>query len=477
VIAMTATAIDPDVRRAAPESEPFRWPPLVVVLAGTFMTFLDFFIVNVALPSMQSDLHAGTDAVELVVAGYGVAFAAGMITGGRLGDLYGRRRMFALGLSLFTITSAACGLAPDAGGLVAARVLQGAAGALITPQVLAILGTVYAGAHRGRAFAAYGLTMGFAGVLGQLIGGALIQADIAGSGWRGTFLINVPVGIAALAAVRRVVPESRGARARVDGTGAGLLTSAVVAAVLPLVEGRSHGWPLWTWVSLAVAPVLLTLFVVHQRGLARDGRAPLVDVAIFGQRSFSAGSAVAFTFALVPPAFFFVLALYLQQGRGFTPLFSGTVFAMLGAGFFAAMLTAGAMAARLGRQILAAGALVVALGCVALAEAAHATSSADLLPGLFVAGFGMGMVLVPVADVALAAVAPHHAGAASGVLATAQQVGAALGVAVVGVVFFDALGGAHFAHAFAVSLLVLAALTTLTAGLVQLLPSPERGDG
>ncbi|HEU5267431.1 MAG TPA: MFS transporter, partial [Jatrophihabitans sp.] len=240
------TTLAPDRRIAQPETQP-GWAPLLVVLAGTFVTFLDFFIVNVALPAIRSDLHAGASAVSLVVAGYGLTFAAGMITGGRLGDLYGRRRMFALGLALFTLTSLLCGLAPTAGILVAARMLQGAAGALLTPQVLAILGSTYVGARRAKAFAAFGFAMGIAGVLGQLIGGALIQADVAGLGWRTIFLINVPVGLLAVPLVRRVVPESRGPRARLDLVGAVLGTATIAALVLPLVEGREHHWPLWTW--------------------------------------------------------------------------------------------------------------------------------------------------------------------------------------------------------------------------------------
>jgi EmrB/QacA subfamily drug resistance transporter len=471
---MTAAVLELPPADDAGHAQPFRWAPLLVVLTGTFMTFLDFFIVNVALPSMQADLHAGADAVELVVAGYGVAFAVGMISGGRLGDLYGRRRMFTTGLVLFTLTSLACGLAPSAGVLVAARVLQGAAGAMLTPQVLAILGTVYVGAHRARAFAAYGLAMGFAGVLGQLIGGALIQADIAGSSWRGVFLINVPVGAAAIACVRRCVPESHGVRTSLDLGGAALLTAGLVALVLPLVEGRSHGWPEWTILCLVAAPLLLGCFGLQQLRRGRTGRAPLVEFAIFGNRAFSVGSAIGLAFALVPPSLFFVLALYLQQGRGFSPLFSGEVFAAVGVGFFAALLTAEAMAVRLGRQVLAVGSLVVAAGCLLLAAAAHTSSALELAPGLAVAGFGIGMVLVPVSNVALAEVAAHHAGAAAGVLATAQQVGGALGVAVTGVVFYDALGAGHFAHAFAVSLVVLSVLTAATAGLVQLLPR-QRG--
>jgi EmrB/QacA subfamily drug resistance transporter len=441
------------------------WAPLLVVLAGTFVTFLDFFIVNVALPSIQTDLHAGPSAVSLVVAGYGLTFAVGMITGGRLGDLYGRQRMFAVGLALFTLTSAACGLAPSIGMLVAARFLQGAAGALLTPQVLAILGTVYAGSRRATAFAAYGFTMGVAAVLGQLIGGALIQADVFGLGWRAIFLINIPVGLAALPLVARVVPESRGVRSRLDLVGTALVTAAVTALVLPLVEGRERGWPLWTWVSLALAPALAAAFVRHQRGHA----APLVELALFRDRCFALGSMIGLTFALVPAAFFFVLALYLQQGRGFDALFSGAVFAAVGVGYFGALFVVGPLAVRLRHQVLAVGAVLVAAGCIVLASATDATSSLDLAPGLALVGFGIGMVLVPLSSTVLAGVDPQHAGSAAGVLSTAQQVGGALGIAVIGVVFF---GGATITGAFTVCLWTLAGLAVMTAGLTQLLKSP-----
>jgi EmrB/QacA subfamily drug resistance transporter len=460
---MTTLTLAPPIPRSTGDTG---WAPLLVVLAGTFVTFLDFFIVNVALPAMHTDLHAGPAAMSLVVAGYGLTFAAGMITGGRLGDLFGRRRMFALGLALFTLTSAACGLAPTAGALVVARMLQGAAGALLTPQVLAILGTVYEGARRGTAFAAYGFAMGIAGVLGQLLGGALIQADIAGLGWRAIFLINVPVGLVALPLVTRVVPESRGARARLDLAGTLLGTAAVTALVLPLVEGREHGWPLWTWLSLAAAPVLGGVFVAHQRRRSALGRAPLVDLGLFRSRTFAVGSLAAMTFALVPSSFFFVLALYLQQGRGYTALFSGIVFTAVGAGYFAALLLATAIARRLGRQVLALGAVLVAAGALLLAQAAHATSAWELTPGLALVGFGIGAVLVPLSATVLAGIDPRQAGSAAGVLSTAQQVGGALGVAVIGVVFFAA---GPVEHAFVVSLEVVAGLTLGTAALAQLL--------
>lgn len=461
------------------------WGPLLVVLAGTFMALLDFFIVNVALPSIQSGLHASRAAVQLIIAGYGLTFATGMITGGRLGDLYGRRRMFMAGLALFTLTSAACGLAPSAGLLIGARVLQGAAGALMTPQVLAIIGVVYAGPRRDRAFAAYGLAMGFAGVLGQLLGGAIITASVGGSGWRGIFLINVPVGLIALVLARRVIPElggptvlsstGRGSTGRLDLAGTALATAGLAAVVAPLIEGQQYGWPAWTWASLAAAPVLLGGFAVHQRRRAAAGRSPLVDPALFRSRSFSAGSLAALAFGLVPPSFFFVLALFLQDGLGLSPLLSGEVFAAVGAGYFAAMMLATGLARRMGRQVLALGAAVVAAGALLLAAADGGASWAPLpwvalLPGLAVTGFGIGLVLVPLSATVLAGVDPGHAGAAAGVLATAQQVGGAVGVALVGVMFYRSLGAGAFSHAMTVALILLAGLTAATAALVQLLP-------
>ncbi|HEY6495018.1 MAG TPA: MFS transporter [Trebonia sp.] len=217
---------------------------LPVLLAGTFISLLDFFIVNVALPDTQGSLHASPSAIQFIVAGYGLALAAGLITAGRLGDLYGRRRMYVLGLSLFTVASAACGLAPSATLLVTARVAQGAAAALLIPQILGTINTIYPPQKRAKAFAGYALAMGFGAVFGQLIGGVLIRLDLAGLGWRSIFLINVPIGLAAAILARRVVPETkaRGA-ARIDLFGTVLLSLGLVAIVLPLVEGQQQGWP------------------------------------------------------------------------------------------------------------------------------------------------------------------------------------------------------------------------------------------
>jgi MFS family permease len=306
------------------------WAPLPVVLAGTFMVVLDFFIVNVALPSMQGDLHTTSGAIEWVVAGYALTSAIFLIAAGRLGDRIGHRRAFSVGLALFTLASAACGAASTAPVLVLARLAQGGAAALLMPNVLSIIGVLYAGADRIRALSAYGTVMGLAAVGGQLIGGVLVQANVAGLGWRSCFLINVPIGVAALALAPRLIPESRSERtAGVDMLGTVLVSAGLTAILLPLVEGRQHGWPAWTWLSLAAGPIILAGFGAHQRRLARQGGSPLIDAALFRERSFSAGLVTQVAFWAGQASFFLVLALYLQQGRGLSALNAGLVFTIL----------------------------------------------------------------------------------------------------------------------------------------------------
>lgn len=446
---------------------------LLVLLTATFMTALDIFIVNVAIPAIQGDLHAGTAAVQWVVAGFGLAVATGLVTAGRLGDVFGRRRMFALGLALFTATSAACGLAPGSGTLVAARVLQGLSAALMGPQVLAILQTAYTGKAQARAFSMYGLTMGVGAVFGQLIGGVLIRADILGLGWRACFLINVPVGIAALALTPRVLAESRAPRRpRLDNTGVLLSTSAVVALVLPLIQGRALGWPVWTWLCLAGSAVLGAVFVAHQRRVGAAGGDPVLDTGLFRLRGFALGAVAQLVFWIGQASFFLVLALYLQAGRGLSALASGTVFLSIGCGYLLTSTTAHLISARLGARTVPAGALIMAAGLAGLWAAVHASGTAgslwELVPGLFVDGVGMGMVIAPLTHTALAGVPAAMVGSASGAVATIQQISGALGIALIGILFYGALGNGapgHYPHAFALSLAALTALELLLAAL------------
>jgi EmrB/QacA subfamily drug resistance transporter len=458
---------------------------LPVVLTAAFMITLDFFIVNVAIPSLQRELHAGAAAIQWVVAGFGLAVAAVLITASRLGDAFGRRRVFTVGLVLFTITSAACGLAPTAGLLVAGRVLQGISAGLMTPQVLAILRTSYSGQAQARAFSMFGLSLGIGAVSGQLIGGLLIRADVFGLDWRTCFLINVPVGAAAVALTPRVVPESRGpARAALGIPGMVIASVALVAIVLPLIQGRQAGWPAWTWPSLAGGCLLLAAFAWYQHRVAARGGAPLIDPALFRERAVTTGLLAQFVFWTGQASFFLVLALYLQEGRGLTALASGVVFTAIGAGYLVTSSTAHHLARLLGRQVIAVGAVIMAAGLALLwAGAAAGAGGAGseggagvgwLVPGLLVDGLGMGMVLAPLAVTVLARVSPQHAGPAAGVLSTVQQVGNALGVALLGIVFYGALGGG-VPHAFRGCLIFLIAVELVLAGLVQLLPKDPAG--
>jgi EmrB/QacA subfamily drug resistance transporter len=457
------------------------WAPLAVILCGTFVYVLDFFVVNVALPSIQRGLAASPAAIEWIVAGYGLSSAAFLITGGRLGDHYGRRKMFCAGIAVFTVASALCGAAPDAGFLIAARLAQGIGGAVMAPNVLSILGTTYSGPARVKAISVYGMVMGLAAVGGQLIGGLLISANVAGLGWRLIFWVNVPVGIAALALARRLVPESRaaesgtGSAGRLDLRGAALLTAALVAILLPLLDGRQQRWPAWSWACLAAGPVILGLFAVHLRRAARHAGHPLLDPAIFAVRAFRAGVACQLLFYCQTAAGYLLLALYLQEGRGLSPMKAGGVFAVLAAGFIATSLRAPALTMRFGRRVVTIGALLAALGNVLLILAVlpggPGAPLVALFPGLFLVGAGQGLCLTPLTTTVLSHADATRAGSVSGALATAQQVGNAVGVAVSGLIFYGLLADGHrYATAYRWSMAEMGVLLVGVAALTFTIP-------
>jgi MFS family permease len=387
--------------------------------------------------------------------------------------------MFCAGLALFTLASAACGVAGSATELVAARLVQGVAGALLMPNVLSVIGVAYSGEDRIKALSWYGLVMGLAAVSGQLIGGLLVDWNPAGLGWRSCFLINVPIGALALVAAPQLVRESREPNSSgVDWIGTVLVTTGLTAIVFPLVEGRQHGWPLWTWLSLGAAPLLLGSFVAHQRRLARGaGREPLLDLALFRDRAFSAGLLAQLVFWSGQASFFLVLALYAQEGRGMSALKSGLLFTVLAASYLAASMRAPALAVKHGRRVLTAGALTLAAGhAVLLAGVAIIGvdgSVGVLVPGLLLVGAGMGLGIAPLATIIMSAMRPEQAGAASGALATFQNVGNAIGVAVIGVVFYGALH-AGFAVALERSEATLAAVLLIVAAATRLLPARVR---
>jgi MFS family permease len=475
---------------------------MAVLMAGTFVFVLDFFIVNVAIPSTQAELGATDSQIQLVVATYAIAIASLLILGGRLGDLFGRRRVFMIGLALFTVSSALCGAAPGITTLLVGRVLQGIGAALFAPQVLSIIGVTFAGDERRRAVTTYGLVMGLAAAGGQLIGGALIALDLLGLDWRACYLVNVPIGIAALALAPRAIAESTaavsapgstgtgraagaeraavpgraaGTGERLDLLGAALAGATLVAIVLPLVEGRHQGWPLWTFASLAAAVPLATAFALRQRRLAATGGAPLVHPELFRERAFTVGVLASVVFYAGMASFFLVLAVYLQDGCGLSALDSGLVFTALAAGYLVASAGAEALAPRFGRQVLAAGGVVraTALAGLALTVAAIGTGGSPLLlvPALAVDGIGMGLLTAPLVATVVGGMDPRHAGAASGVLSTAQQVGNTIGVAAIGAIFYGAIGPhGEYAGAFELALVAVAAVCLAVAALVQLLP-------
>jgi EmrB/QacA subfamily drug resistance transporter len=449
---------------------------MAVLMAGTFVFVLDFFIVNVAIPSTQADLGASDSQVQLIVATYAIAISALMILGGRLGDLLGRRRLFMAGLALFTASSALCGAASGIELLLVGRSLQGIGAALFAPQVLSIIGVTFDGDERRRAVTTYGLTMGLAAAGGQLIGGALIALNLFDLDWRACYLVNVPIGIAALAIAPRAIPESRAeGRQRLDLLSAVLAAATLVAIVLPLIEGRRLGWPAWTFASLAAAVPLALAFARRQRRLAAAGGEPLVHPDLFRERAFTVGVLTSVVFYVGMGSFFLVLAIYLQEGTGLSALDSGLVFTPLALGYLFASAGAEALAPRFGRQVLAAGGVVraVALAGLALTVGAIGTGGSPLLlvPALAVDGIGMGLLTAPLVATVVGAMDPRHAGAASGVLSTAQQVGNTIGVAAIGAIFYGAIGpSGDFAGAFELALIAVAAVCLAVAALVQLLP-------
>lgn len=429
----------------APTPDRRRWLALVVLLVAGFMDLLDVTIVNVALPTIQSDLNAPYADLEWVVSGYLLGFAATLITGGRLGDLYGRKTILLVGLTLFTLASLACGIAPGPAWLIAARIVQGATAGLMIPQILAIMHVSFPTDERGKVLGIWGGVLGSASVAGLIVGGILVQTNLFGLAWRPIFLVNVPVGMLAVPAAMVLVRQSRSATAdRLDPIGTILAIGAVLLLAYPLTEGRSLGWPVWTFVLMAAAGLVLAIFVAYERHRSATIGSPLVVLNLFRERSFSAGMAVWLLFWIALGGYFLVWTLYLQAGLGWTPLRAGLTASPLA---IAAAAGAGTsvqvFVPRYGRMVLFAGAMINAAGFgLYLYLAAHygsAITSVQMFVPLAISGFGFGLYVAPTVDLILSGVPAHDAGSASGQLSTIQQVGMALGVALAGVFLFTQL--------------------------------------
>ncbi|MEU2877361.1 MFS transporter [Streptomyces sp. NPDC007070] len=448
---------------------------LFTVLLGAALPLIDFFIVNVALPTIGRDLHTGEAVLELVVAGYGVAYAVLLVLGGRLGDLFGRRRLFLGGMAAFGLTSLACGLAPDAWTLVAARVAQGASAAAMLPQVLATIQATTAGPRRAKAMGLYGATAGLSMVAGQILGGVLVAADLWGTGWRSVFLVNVPVVVAGLLLAVRAVPETRSERPEpVDGPGTVLLALSLLTLLAPLTEGRAAGWPLWTWLSLAAFPLVTAAFYAVERRADRLGRTPLVPPSLFRLVSLRRGLTLIVPFSIGFSGFMFVIAVALQQGAGLGPVSAGLALAPMAVVFFLVSLAGPRLVARFGTRVVAAGAVVQLVGMGLMALTVHASwphvGLLALLPGAAVAGAGQALQLPIIFRIVLSEVPAARAGVGSGVMVTTQQSALALGVATLGTLFLSLVPATGMGDALVITLLVQLAGVVLTGLLSLRLP-------
>ncbi len=465
---------------AAPD--PRRWRALPVLLAASFMGLLDVFIVNVAAPSIQNDLHATFGELQWVIAGYTLAYAVALVTGGRIGDRIGRRRAFLIGAAAFTLASAGCALAPTAEWLIAVRIAQGLGAALLLPQVLATIQVSFPPEERARALGAYGMTLGLASASGQLVGGGLLAIVPDSIGWRAVFAVNVPIGIAILVLAPRLVPETRrDGRVAYDVPGVILLTGALSLVLLTLVQS-ANGWPAWSLPALAGALATFGLFWWHERRLERRGGDPLLRTRLLSHPAFRAGAASVLALLMTNAGLFLLLAYHLQEGLGLRPLPSGLVFAPAAIGFAVVSLRGSGWAARYGMQVLTYGAIVQAVSYVAVALIAYVSGRTlqpwAILPALAAAGLGTGAVFSPIYAMVLARVPADDAGAAAGALLTATQVGAALGVAVLGRIYVQLLGSTPgrrdvpfdtLTAAFSGSMLVLAAGTLVVFALLRVL--------
>jgi EmrB/QacA subfamily drug resistance transporter len=453
--------------------DPRRWWALVVVLAATFMALLDSFIVNVAIPSIQTNLQVSSSDIQFILAGYTLAYAVLLITGSRLGDLHGRKRLFLSGMLGFIVASALCGAAPSAMYLILFRVLQGVTAAAMMPQVLTMIQVSFPD-HEAKAIGMYGATIGIATVSGQLLGGYLIRQNLFDLGWRSVFLVNVPIGMAALLAGIPLLKESRNPAAkRLDLAGAFLLTLSLLALAFPLVQGREAGWPLWSFILLACFPICLAIFIIYERKLLENGKSPLLSPTLFRDRSFTLGISLILVFYAIASALFFTLAVMLQQGFGYSALTSGLTYLPLGVGFFLASLTSPKLLRRFGPAVLLVGAAVTVSGLlytleIVLHNGGNLVWSA-LWPSLFVLGIGQGTCAAPLIGTIMSKVRQENIGSASGVLTTTTQLSTALGVCFIGIFFYRALDStaaqpdahARYAQAFAVGLefvLILSAI-------------------
>jgi EmrB/QacA subfamily drug resistance transporter len=468
--------------------DPRRWRALPVLLIGSFLSFLDFFIVNIALPSMQADLGATPAQLQFIIAAYGIGFGVFLITGGRLGDIFGRKRVFLLGIAGFTLASSLCGLAPTPGALIASRVVQAICAATVTPQVLSIIRVEFSAAERPVAIGMYGASMGLASITAQLLGGLLVSLELFGSSWRLIFLINIPIGLAAIVLVSRMVRESRSdGGATLDLVGVALASLGLFLLIYPIVEGREAGWPAWSFAMIAAMVPVMLEFVLYERRVIRQGRTPLIALHLLQIGALRLGLVLSVVFFSTAGVFFVVLTVFFQAGLGYSAFMAGLMFLPFAIGFSASSIVSGSIANRIGPRIINLGSLLMALGLLGIiivAQLAKRPSGTEainqrLLMAIFlVYGLGQGLAQPALINtvVGSSGVTGEDAGSAVGLFLTTAQSVIALGVAVIGDVFFSWLSAsptaATYLDALSAALSCNLMLMVATFGLALLLPRP-----
>jgi MFS family permease len=428
-----------------------RWWVLAIVVAAQFMFGVDAFIVNVAIPTISVELHASPAQIEAVIAVYLIAYATLVVTGGRLGDIYGIKNVFLTGVLGFTATSLWCGLAQSGPELIAARLAQGATAALMVPQVLATLHLLFSDQSRGRAFGIYGIVLGLAGAAGFLLGGLLVTLDLAGLGWRAVFFVNVPFGLIIIVAALRVMPTvPRRAGTRLDIAGAIVLFAGLLCLIGPLLFGHDAQWALWVWLVMATGVAILAAFPRFERMIARHGGMPLIDLALLSDAAFMRGLTAAFCFFFANLSFYLVMTIFLQKTLHVPPLQAGLVFLPLTLTFVIASRHSAVRARRRGTLVLIEGCIIQmsALAVLALLVASVETPATVLLAlVLAMFGYGQGLVMAPLSSAVLSSVKPASAGSGAGMYGTTAQIANAAGVAAIGAVFFaiEAVSSAQIA--------------------------------
>ena len=445
------------------------WAVLAIVLIADIMDLLDSTITTIAAPTISARLHGGPELIKWLGASYALSLGVLLVTGGRLGDRYGRRRTFLIGIAGFTAASLACGLAWDPASIIVARLIQGAFGALLIPQGFGILGSVFPREHIGKAFSAFGPILGLSAVGGPLLAGVLIDANLFGLSWRPMFLINIVLGVAGLVAGLRLLPRDRGdASVRIDVAGSVLLAGTMLGLLFGLIQGSAGGWTALPIAAIAAGLACFAAFCQRQRTAV----APLIKPSLLRNRGFTAGLIVGLVVFAAIGGLIYAVSLYLQRGLGYSPLRAAVVgFAPVAAGLVIASVASMNLLGRLGRKLTLAGIVVTVagVGWLLLLVTGSTPTAASLAPAMTVIGLGMGATFATIYDIAIGDIDPAEAGSASGSLSSIQQLANAIGPAIITTIYFDAVSGGQ-GHAMSVSLGAVIGIGVLSALAVPLLP-------